>query len=1778
MAGRVATAALPVPQPLREEQLKPRAKTADFLTDSPIFDPGQRCYSDGEIPTRQRKDTRTIKGILAGLSEMARSLKSSLFGAQSAEDFWLEYLKSAELVLDLPLDKGNRDISPGTSMEAGPIGFLNWTIPIPFEFRSISPNLMPGDETTAAVLLLYTAWISLLGRMARSTEFVNGFGVESGHMPDLFPSQTVPMCVNLTSADGQPASALALFSGLQQEVERLRAILTQRGSVQYDALTRALGLNESDESAHAIFQTAFIVGPHFSEQKEMERAAHIVGSGAPVFLQLRVKPPLAGARALSLQLLYWHDVFSVDSASHLHSQLNVLFGGLAGQRGQLTSPIQELPGVTKLQEVTLKQWSDKTDYRTYNPGQMHEQFVKEAQMQPNRPCLVDCKEDGREDKYTYGDFLQLARQLQQALQHDYGVGLDDMVPLLFDRGVHMLTAVYGVLMAGGAYVPLEPHYPAGRIVGIIEQVHPRVCLTVPKLGEALSPAKLRPENGLVWPVLGLGEVERHGGKLVLPLAELYHSPKRPQEQVLASKHAENRRKQEGGHGLVYVFFTSGSTGKPKGVMCEHAGLRHRIEWMQNRYALQPGEATVLKHAYTFGISEWEMFWPLAVGSILVIPKPGGEKEPDYIFDLCARHPVTVMYMVPSMLNMLLDNIQAEDKDPVESGFQLRQVITCGEALKEDTIQQHFRLLHEAELDNLYGPTEGSMTVWRCPRGQGIPQVPIGVPIAGIRVYALAGDGGVRLAEVNNPGEIYFAGLFIARGYLGLPGQTAQVFLRDTVMPSEYPGERMYKTGDLACWKPNGQLTFLGRADTQIKLRGFRIEIGEIEAVVRGAAGVKDATVILAGEGESKFLAAYAAPLSVDLDTLRASCTAKLPHYMVPSTFMKLSQLPVTDRGKLDKKALPKPQLDGQVAKTGDANALVPPRNLLETTIVAIIAEVLGKDPGTIGIESDFVSLGGNSVLAGKVTSRLRKTFSLPLPGTTLYKRPTPAQLAQLITEMREKLGIGDSENSEDDPLASEVEPPKQRWKGMSSTRPAAVALTAFMPVLDVLSSLSDLTGFIEVVLMKILADRFNVDVYDVKTLVIIVVLLNFVLEPVLLLFDLIVALFIKYALIGKLKPGAYSVFSGDYFRWLYCTRVMGGILSNFEDYFIGTPVINMVYRCFGAKIGRGVVINTKEVFIEPELVTIEDGAFIDDESKVTCHSIGDGQLFLHPVHIGRHARLRPYSAVGRGASVPAGHELVSTSCLVGYGGKQEGFVVGGKMSKLPMSKAVPPKTQPCLRMCVGIPLLFIIDALAMVPEYLLSVYLIDFDWIPYMLVMAIVGEHVHRAALVTLTVLTKWLLVGKVKPGPRKDESAWSGMCSWVVQTLLERDSFKEALEGYINTEVLRFVFVLLGAKIGRRANMDMISCDMPDLLSIGDYMLFGSKVGIVCHDEDKRKPVQICRGANVLDNCVLCPGVTVGQRAVLGTNTLAAPGQYFPPETINTGNKGGRAVFLRKKGKGTAQTVGLEAEANRRLDSIVVWTLFNIGLCLMALLEPALRAVKTFPFMVAVVLPWGTGAIVATTIVLMALEEFIEAGLLWLLKWCVIGRFKERDVVFFGIDHFLWMCWLMVSSTFKHLDGFHGTALYSAFLRAMGAKVGRDCTLFGFTLEFDLLSIGDCVNVGIDCDNTCHTVENMVLKMVPVTLGSYSTMQRHSFVMPGAELGEGATLFEESQILKGEIVPADEIWAGNPAEPLKARSRERLWNVPRLNTNGINGKASNKVTNKIQAPPAPSLQQPLLA
>ena len=513
-------------------------------------------------------------------------------------------------------------------------------------------------------------------------------------------------------------------------------------------------------------------------------------------------------------------------------------------------------------------------------------------------------------------------------------------------------AIYSVLKAGGAYVPLDPTYPADRIAGILEDIGSPVLLTTDKYKHHVPKSSVRFSDDTIVDVGGGGGGGGGGdggggGKgrhRKLPLVILV------EERVAAIADAIQRKvpvpspppewKPPHGGSPVYVFFTSGTTGKPKGVVVEHRGLVHRTLWLQDEYKMQPHERTALKHGYTFGLSEWEIFWPICVGGGLVLMEPGGEKHADYVFSLTQRENITHMFFVPSMLRMLLEYIEVENVDT--NDFPLRMVVTCGEALVLETVQKLFSVLPRTAIHNLYGPTEGEMTLWRCPKGVHIPYVPIGRPMSGSKVYVC--DKFMQPCAVNEPGELHFGGPFIAREYLGLPGQTASKFIPDPFVgqgvalsprkaslavssPPKKGGaqlavaaaeddddagetseglqantgtatqagepSRLYKTGDLAVWRSDGNLEFLGRIDNQVKLRGFRIELGEIESVMRGY-GVQHAVVVLVGDGASQYLAAYCAPASDDdVPLIRSECLKKLPAYMVPAVILPLPAMPLT---------------------------------------------------------------------------------------------------------------------------------------------------------------------------------------------------------------------------------------------------------------------------------------------------------------------------------------------------------------------------------------------------------------------------------------------------------------------------------------------------------------------------------------------------------------------------------------------------------------------------------------------------------------------------------------------------------------------------------------------------------------------------------------------------------------------------------------------------------------------------------------------------------------------
>jgi amino acid adenylation domain-containing protein len=459
----------------------------------------------------------------------------------------------------------------------------------------------------------------------------------------------------------------------------------------------------------------------------------------------------------------------------------------------------------------------------------------------------------------------------------------------------------------------------------------------------------------------------------------------------------------GGEALAYVIYTSGSTGAPKGAMLHHRGLRNRLLWGQETFRLGPDDAVLQKTPLTFDVSVWELFWPLAAGARLVLARPGGHRDPRYLVDLIARERVTVTHFVPSMLRAFLEDPAL---DSPEACLSLRLVITSGEALTPDLARRFFARTGaasgRAELHNLYGPTEASIevTAWTCDRSAISESIPIGLPIANTRIHLLGPDR--RPVPLGIPGELFIGGVPVARGYLGRPDLTAERFVPD---PFPVPGEtgaRLYRTGDLARRRPAGAVEYLGRIDHQVKIRGVRIEPGEIEAALSAHPAVRAAAVVLGQDAAGPSLVACLVaaeesnPVDLNPAELRAFLRRSLPEPMIPAVFLTLPSLPLTRSGKVDRRALAQAGSQAGGAARVAAKEYVAPRTPLEEWLVGRCTELLARE--RVGIQDNFFALGGHSLLATQLLARLREDWRIELPLQDLFSAPDLAALADRITE------------------------------------------------------------------------------------------------------------------------------------------------------------------------------------------------------------------------------------------------------------------------------------------------------------------------------------------------------------------------------------------------------------------------------------------------------------------------------------------------------------------------------------------------------------------------------------------------------------------------------------------------------------------------------------------------------------------------------------------------------------------------------------------------------------
>jgi amino acid adenylation domain-containing protein len=854
-------------------------------------------------------------------------------GGDAALDRWARRLEGLP-VLDLPADRARPPVQ----------SFTGATVARPLPRRLGAPlEALAAREGATLFVVLLAAFKAVLHRYTGQGDLAVGSPVSQRERPEL--EALVGLFVNTlvlrTDLRGDPT--------FRELVGRVRETVLEAHAyreIPFERLVERLQPRRALDR-NPLFQVAFLfdrapLGPLELPGVGVEPLEATTGT-AKFDLMLAVGGEGEG---LTASVEYATDLFDQERMERFLGHFETLLDAALADPDRPLSTLALLTPAERRQ--ALVEWND-TAIRYPLDVCLHELIEQQVRATPGAVALV-----GEQGSLTYAELNRRANQLAHWLRA-HGVGPDVPVGVCMERSLELEVALLAVLKAGGAYVPLDPSYPAERLAFMVEETRVPVVLAQERL-RAVAPARGAR-------VLCLdGEWERLRAE----------APPSWDTDPVPLAGPEN---------LAYIIYTSGSTGRPKGAMNTHRGICNRLLWMQDAYRLGPADRVLQKTPFSFDVSVWEFFWPLMAGAALVMARPEGHRDAGYLAGLIAAQGITTLHFVPSMLQAFLDEPRAA------ACRSLRRVICSGEALPFSLQERFFGVLG-AELHNLYGPTEAAVdvTYWPCARGSATGVVPIGRPIANTQIHVL--DARLQPVPAGVPGELFIGGEGLARGYVASADKTAARFVPDPLASA--PGARLYRTGDRATRTADGTLLYLGRLDRQAKLRGFRIEPGEVEAALAAQPGVQQAAVLVREDvpGDKRLVAYVVGALDPAAagPALRAALRLCLPEHMVPAHVVVLERLPLSPNGKVDAAALPAPAAPAPSASSSRA-----PHGATEVVVAEVWREVLKLD--VVGVRDNFFDLGGNSLLLLQAQSRLARRLGREVPLVEMFRHGTVEALA-----------------------------------------------------------------------------------------------------------------------------------------------------------------------------------------------------------------------------------------------------------------------------------------------------------------------------------------------------------------------------------------------------------------------------------------------------------------------------------------------------------------------------------------------------------------------------------------------------------------------------------------------------------------------------------------------------------------------------------------------------------------------------------------------------------------
>jgi non-ribosomal peptide synthetase-like protein len=1325
-------------------------------------------------------------------------------------------------------------------------------------------------------------------------------------------------------------------------------------------------------------------------------------------------------------------------------------------------------------------------------GLLHRYFEEQVRRRPDHTA-VECNGEA----LTYAQLNERANRIALRLRAA-GAGTDTLVALFMVKSCDLFAAMLGIMKSGAGYVPIDSKFPVGRICAIVEDAAIGIVLTdrtlVGTIADELA-AKILVIDG-DWE-------DTAPGSAAMPIIT-------PRD-------------------ICYVIYTSGSTGRPKGVVIEHRNAVNFVQALRTVYEINEDDRVYQGFSVAFDASIEEIWAAFSVGGTLVVPPEDIARSTFDAAEFISAKRISFFSTVPSFLALLTPDLPT-----------LKLLVLGGEVCSTQLVARWAR--PGLRILNTYGPTEATVvaTAFDCLPNQ---PVSIGSALPGYVTHVL--DEQLKPVKVGETGELYLGGKGVARGYLNKPQLTAEKFV---IVPDLDPAGCLYRTNDLVRLLENGQLQFVGRSDSQVKVRGFRIELSEIENVLLEYSGIRQAavtTIELDGMREIAAFVVFDGGLNaLDRHALADVLRHRIPDYMMPKYLDVVDALPTMTSGKIDRKALPPPTDLLRQPATKIAVA----ETELQRGMVAVWHRIMHVS--NVSIDDDFfVDLHGHSLLAARVVSELRSVMAgVDVSVRDIYQHRTIRNLSALLQTRRDSEAPSQPANAAGRQCPQSVEEfatlPKVRWLVVLLQ---SFALLAFYGVVALPF------GCAVLLVLQVIDGTLQWEAAaEIATIG------SFATWPSWLLLSIAV----KWAVVGRYKEGRYPVWGFYYFRWWLATRFQA---LSWSEMFVDTPLMNIYYRLMGAKVGKNCTIGTP-VCAAFDLVSIGDNASIGAETHILGYKIENGWLVIGPVSIGEGCYIGTHCALGINV------RMADRSCLEDLSALADDAIVDSDITKRgsPANNTNGSATE--LPRSRGRVLSFLFGLIHLLLIYSMG-YLLILSALPAVAIVALAlysgGPWIAFAAsLATVPVSLLWylklvttvkrLFVGRIKPGNYSTYSL-TFLRYWFLNYLMNNTKHL-VLPLYATLFFPRFLRSL-GATIGRNVEISTISQAMPDLLDIGDgsFLADGCVVG----------------GAKIHGGRIELKANRVGRRTFVGNSALV-------PAGINLGDDGLVGV-LSTPPAGVTETQdttrwlgspGFLLPATEKVSCFSARTTYEPGM-LLILARTLVDVIRIFLpgfvsiaalglFCAFVSISYRTLSLIPTlllTPVFGSVVCFLTLIAVAALRHLFMGQFKPAVKPLWSA--YVWfnevVNALYEATAAPLLAPMLGTPYAAWFLRLLGCQIGKwvflETTLLS---EFDLMKIGDRAALNLGSTVQSHLFEDRVMKSDTIEVGDFCSIGNMAVVLYGTSMGSGSVLGPLSVLMKGESLPNWSRWHGIPSQPMEwPATRQQGRQRPKLAKTSVRGRVS---------------------